>query len=94
MQRRLQEENEMDNRPQNAIEDELERIKSLKRKAARMIEAEQRRLMAMEQKRQEIKRRLASMGICPAGFVAPRRIWIQMRRRIVFGFVWTTWSDI
>ena len=59
----------MDNRPQNAIEDELERIKSLKRKAARMIEAERRRLMAMEQKQQEIKRRLASIGNFLTGYV-------------------------
>ena len=49
--------------------EELERIECLKRKAARMIEAERRRLMALEQKRQEVKWRLASIGICPAGFV-------------------------
>ena len=34
-----------------------------------MIEAERRRLMALEQKRQEIKRQLASIGVFLAGFV-------------------------
>jgi hypothetical protein len=58
----------MDNRHPKAIQDELERIERLKREAARMIEAERRRLMALEQKRQEIKRRLASIGICPVGY--------------------------
>ena len=33
-----------------------------------MIEAERWRLMGMEQKRREIKRRLASIGICPVGY--------------------------
>ena len=68
MERRLREDKEMDDRHRKAIEDEWERIRRLKREAAIMIEAERRRLM-MEQKRQEIKRRLASIGICPAGFV-------------------------
>ena len=48
----------MNDRQWKAIEDELDRIERLKRQA-RVIEAERRRLMAMEQKRQEIKQRLA-----------------------------------
>ena len=66
--RRLQEDKEMDDRHRKAIEDKLERIERLKREAARMIEAERRLLMVLERKRQEIKRRLASIGICPAGY--------------------------
>ena len=56
-----------------------------------MIEAERRRLTALEQKRQEIKMAIGvdyhlSDGLC----LAARRIWIQMRWRIACGFVWTT----
>ena len=69
LERRLREDKEMDDRHLKAIEDELERIERLKREAARMIEAERWRLMAMEKKRQEIKRRLASIGICLMGYV-------------------------
>ena len=58
----------MDDRHQKAIEDELDRIERLKRKAARMIEAERRRLMAMEWKRQEIKQQLALIDMCQVGY--------------------------
>jgi hypothetical protein len=68
LEQRLREDKQMDNRHWKAIEDELERIERLKRQA-RVIEAERRRLMAMKQKRREIERRLALIGICPAGFV-------------------------
>ena len=68
MERWLREEKEEDDRNRKAIEDELERIEHLEREAERLIEAERRRLLTLGQKRQEIKRRLASIGICLAGY--------------------------
>ena len=46
----------MNERYRKVIEDELERIERLKRETAGMIEAERRRLMALEQTHREIKR--------------------------------------
>ena len=91
LERRLREDKEMDDEHRKAIEDELERIQLLKREAVRMIEAERRQLMALEQKRQRTKMAIGvdghlSCGIC----LVTRRIRIMMRRRIACGFVWTT----
>ena len=58
----------MDERHRKAIEDELEWNERLKSEAAIMIEAERWRLMTLEQKQKEIKRRLASIVIFPAGY--------------------------
>ena len=55
-----------DGRP--VIKEELERIQRLKCEAARMNEAERRRLVALEQKRQEINERLALIVVCLAGY--------------------------
>ncbi len=60
---------EQDDAHRKAIEDELRRLEELRLQLERAKEEERRKLLEKEQKRQAIMRKLASIGLCPAGYV-------------------------
>ena len=60
---------EQDEEHQKALEDEWRRLEELQRQLREAAEAERKPLLELEAKRQAVRRKLASMGICPAGLV-------------------------
>ena len=64
---------EQDEAHRKALEEELRRLEELRLQMERAKAEELRKLLERERKRMEVKRKLASIGLCPAGYVWHRQ---------------------